>query len=109
MQNVGLAREYYRREAQPSVTAFVKFITVLVVTFWPLLIITGQAFGKHPGVAAWVIGSTAQVLWLGIVVGIWTRQKRLKGSQQGKRYYTHGTCTIQHRSPGAAMRCNGSV
>jgi len=88
----------------------VKAIMAVFVVVWPMAVIVGEAFGKHPGVLAWILGSTAELVWLAIVASLWVHSRRARAVRQGKPpFYTHGTCTIQHRSPGAATRCQGTV
>lgn len=44
--------------------------------------------------------------------GVWfgaSFRPRLGGKQKAARYWTHGTCTIRHRTPEAANRCRGTV
>lgn len=37
------------------------------------------------------------------------RRRRRRGrKRQAARYWTHGTCTIRHRTPEAANRCKGT-
>jgi hypothetical protein len=37
------------------------------------------------------------------------RRRRRRAPARRSTYYHHGTCTIHHKTPGAAQRCKGRV
>ena len=48
------------------------------------------------------IGRRIGGVWFGVSF-------RPRARRSASRYYTHGTCTIRHRTPEAANRCRGTI
>lgn len=47
-------------------------------------------------------------LSIGRRVGPWWLGVSFRPSRPAAKYWTHGTCTIHHRTPEAANRCRGT-
>lgn len=52
------------------------------------------------------IGRRIGGVWFGVSFRPGGSKRRRKAAA---RYWTHGTCTIRHRTPEAAQRCRGAV
>lgn len=66
------------RDAKDVVKYLVKSIVVLVVLFWPLGLIDGDAFGPNPTWWQWALGALAELPWLAVCTVVWfaTRKDR---------------------------------
>lgn len=65
---MGSLERYAKREAEWWIGGLLKILFVLLLLFWPLAVITGEAFGPHPGVLAWLLGLAANLLWLIVLI-----------------------------------------
>lgn len=62
MARVGSLERQLKRDASGFLALAFKCGAFLLVLFWPIALITGEAFGKHPGVLAAECG-WLPVLW----------------------------------------------
>ncbi|MDG7000323.1 MAG: hypothetical protein JRN15_14565 [Nitrososphaerota archaeon] len=73
--------EQVERDVKSLVSIFLGFVILAAFLLWPLALITGDAFGKHPGVLAWVLGSLAELVWFFVICGFFYASQKAKDNQ----------------------------